>query len=469
MTDPTAASGASRRSPQGRLGVRARVTIAFALGALVLSAVLAAITYGITRDYVLRQRDRTAVRQAYLNARLVRDGLRAPDASISAILTSLETPSGSRVLLSYQDRWFSDSVDTGQGDVPGELQALVASGAPGRQRAFAEGEPHLVVGVPIPSLDAAYFEVFSLEEVDRTLDVLGASLLGAALVTTVAGGLLGLWASRRALRPLADVSAAAARVAEGELDARLHVGGDVDLEPLAESFNRMVDALQARMERDARFVSDVSHELRSPLTTLATSVELLASRRDELPERSRVAVDLLVAEIARFQRVVEDLLEISRSGSAADLHLEDVRVGELVLHAVTGSADPPFTVDIDPDVASRRLLADKRRLERILANLLDNARIHGGGVARVAVERHEPNVRIIVEDRGPGVPEEERDHVFERFFRGAVAGRRGHTEGAGLGLALVAEHTRLHGGRAWVEPGDGSGARFVVELPEAPA
>jgi len=113
--------------------------------------------------------------------------------------------------------------------------------------------------------------------------------------------------------------------------------------------------------------------------------------------------------------------------------------------------------------------ADKRRLERVIANLVENAANYGGGANRVQVERDGATLRISVEDEGPGVPPEERDAVFERFFRGSASGRRrSGGQGSGLGLALVAEHVRLHGGRVWVEdrPG-GPGARFVVELPLA--
>ena len=103
-----------------------------------------------------------------------------------------------------------------------------------------------------------------------------------------------------------------------------------------------------------------------------------------------------------------------------------------------------------------------------MANLVDNAAVYAGGVTRLAVEASDDRVRLIVEDAGPGVPAEGRERIFERFFRGSAAGRRGAGDGTGLGLALVAEHVRLHGGRVWVDDRPGGGSRFVVELPIRP-
>jgi signal transduction histidine kinase len=160
------------------------------------------------------------------------------------------------------------------------------------------------------------------------------------------------------------------------------------------------------------------------------------------------------------------------------LDLDEVRIAELVMQAVNTSTDADIPVDIDAELAGVVLQADKRRLVRVIANLLDNAAKYGGGATGVEVhlvrgdrssEHSEPDVvQIVVEDRGEGVPADERERVFERFARGmAAAGSRGSGEGAGLGLALVKEHVTLHGGRVFVTNRlDGTpGSRFVVELP----
>lgn len=435
-----------------------------------MSATLSVLTYGLVRTNLVQQREESAVNQAYVDARLVRDGLRSPATSgITQVLASLDTPEHAGVVLHVDDRWFANSLLVGRDLIPGALRRAVAEGRPARQRFDSGGEPWLAVGVPIPRGGPELFEAFSLAEVDRTLEVLGYSLAGAALLTTMAGAAVGRWASARVLRPLSNVSDAAAAIGEGSLDVRLVSPPDKDLARLAESFNSMVSALADRIERDARFASDVSHELRSPLTTLSTSLDVLRTRREELGERGRSAFDLVDAEVRRFQRLVEDLLEISRfDAGVAELEVEEVDLRVLVRHAIARSApEVPVRVEVGPGGAT--VLGDKRRLERVVANLVENAAAYGGGATSIGLVRRAGMVQVLVEDEGAGVPVTERRKVFERFFRGSAAGSRGAGGGSGLGLALVAEHVRLHGGRVWVEEGPNDrGARFVVELPALP-
>jgi signal transduction histidine kinase len=173
--------------------------------------------------------------------------------------------------------------------------------------------------------------------------------------------------------------------------------------------------------------------------------------------------------VGRFQQLVEDLLEISRyDAGAVRLELDEVRLAEFVMQAVAASSDSTSVpVELDSELASVVVQADKRRLVRVIANLLDNARKYGDGATGVSLRRVDGGIQIAVEDKGVGVPEDDRSLIFDRFSRGASAGRRGTTEGVGLGLALVAEHVNLHGGRVWVEDRADAeeGARFVVELP----
>jgi two-component system, OmpR family, sensor histidine kinase MtrB len=449
-----------------RLGLRARITLAFAVGALLLSGLMSIVTLALTRENLLNQREDAATVVVFENAGIVQQ--QAGNIDDAALLSSLRTPLGSRPILYNGREFVSRDPQYGQDALPAELRDVVVSGQPSQMRFELRGDMQLGIGVPIPSAGVAYFEIVSLGDLEDTLRALSVSLLGASLVTTLAGAGIGWWASRRALRPLTGVSTAATALAAGRLDTRLESSDDPDLQAITASFNDMAQALQDRIESDARFASDVSHELRSPLMTLAASIEVMNNQRAELPERSRAALDLMVADIDRFQQLVEDLLEISRfDAGVVHLELEEVHLAELVMQAVSHSTDADIPVDVDAELAGVVVQADKRRIVRVIANLLDNAAKYGGGATGVSLRQADDGVQIAVEDRGEGVPDDDRDLIFGRFNRGSAAGRRGSSEGVGLGLALVAEHANLHGGRVWVEDRlDGEqGARFVVELP----
>ena len=449
-----------------RLGLRARITLAFAIGALLLSTLLSATTWALTRENLLRQRESAATVIVYQNATIVQR--RARDADLQELLSTLSSPLGGRPVLLTADGPVSLTAEFGRDALPAELRTTVEAGTPARMRYELRGKMQLAVGIPIPSADVTYFEIVSLADLQDTLESLGVSLVGAALVTTLAGAALGWWASRRALRPLTGVSTAALALAAGRLDTRLQASIDPDLRPITVSFNDMAQALQDRIERDARFASDVSHELRSPLMTLAASVEVMNNQRDELPDRARSALDLMVADIDRFRQLVEDLLEISRfDAGVVRLELEEVHLAELVMQAVSHSTDTDVPVELDADLAGVVVNADKRRIVRVITNLVDNAARYGGGASAVSLRRLGDEVQIAVEDHGEGVPAEDREAIFDRFNRGSAAGRRGASDGVGLGLALVAEHVNLHGGKVWVEDRlDGEpGARFVIQLP----
>ena len=457
-----------RTPPHRRLGLRARLTLTYALGAALLSAFLAVTTFGLTRENLLQQREDTAVSRAYVNAATVRTTL-SPAVDMETLIGSLPTPEGAQPVIQYHAKWDAkNAVDFGKETLPQSLRDEVAAGTPARMRFQINGRPYLAVGVPIPAADAAYYEIVSLAEAQRTLENLAITLIGASLLTIVAGGLLGWWASRRALAPLLDVGTAAEAIAGGRLDTRLTVGDDPDLDVLAVPFNHMAQALEDRVDRDARFASEVSHELRSPLMTLAASVEVLENSRDEMSDRAQTALDLLSADVDRFQQLVEDLLEISRFDvGAIQLHLEEVLVAEMVIQAVSVLGGGGVPVQFDDELSTVIVRVDKRRFARVLANLLDNADKYAGGPTTVKIDLVDEVVQIAVEDNGNGVAEAEREVIFDRFSRGSEGGNRASDSGVGLGLALVDEHMRLHGGRVWVEDRrDGeSGARFVVELP----
>ena len=455
------------------MGLRARITLTFTLGSLLLSVVLAGTTYALTRGTLLRQREDAALESVYRNAAKLRDDLRVPVADPVQLLQALPLRAGSNPVLEVGGRSETLDLSLGEDALPQVLKDRVRAGVPSRMTFELREGVHHAVGVALPDVDARYYEVVSFADLDATLRSLGLSLLGAMLITTSLGTVVGMWAARRAVRPLADAAQAAEAIAGGQLGTRLEAPDDKDLQLLADAFNRMAGALQVRVERDGRFASDVSHELRSPLMTLSASIEVLQSRRDEMPERAQQALDLLVADVARFRQLVEDLLEISRfDAGSVRLTLDEVEVGEFVRQAVRVAGYHDVAVEVDPAAIEAVIRADKRRLARVVQNLLDNARNHAAGATVVRVEPAVGDERpecvwIEVEDRGPGVPPDERATIFERFNRGGAAGRRGAGDGVGLGLALVEEHVKLHRGRVWVEDrADGDdGARFVIELP----
>jgi signal transduction histidine kinase len=460
------------------------VTVTFAIGALALSTIMAGITYFTARQSFLNERQTSDQRQAFANASLIQSALRSPGIQVNQLIGSVDTLPGSLSVLHSRGQWYATSISVSQSAIPAEERSLVLAGTAASQLFSIGNTPQLVIGVPLPSVHAAYFEVFSLAELENTLRTLAFVLAAAALVTTLAGAALGRWASGRALRPLTGVTDAAVAIASGQLDTRVEAGDDVDLQELASAFNRMTANLQDRIEREARFTSDVSHELRSPLTTLAATVGVLEAHRSELTPRAQSALDLLDGDLQRFTRMVDDLLEISRfDAGSAELSLDEVDPGELVRRAAAASAPvgaegrrvAAFPIEIDPGLEGMRLRVDKRRFERVMANLVDNASLYAGGVTRVVVERHPSDtdapprsIRVIVEDHGPGIPPHERHHLFERFYRGVRAGQRESSDGTGLGLSLVAEHVRLHGGAVWIEDAPDGGVRFVVELPLSP-
>lgn len=461
------------RSRPAALGLRRRILLIITLGSVALSLFLAFITYGLARSNLIQERDETAISQSLPHAQLVERDLGSTlPADPTPAQNSLSNIGVQRYVIWYQDQFYGGGT-LNQDDIPQELRdRVIVGGGSARQIVRVGDELNLIVGWTVPRV-GAFFEFFSIDDVDSTLNSVRLSLVLAAVITTGLGVLLGVFAARRAVRPLGTAAQAASAIAGGRLDTRLETTDDPDLRVLTESFNDMAEALERRVARDARFASDVSHELRSPLMTLSASVEVMEARRDELPERARSALDLLSSDVVRFQGLVEDLLEISRfDAGAIRLHMEELLAAEFVRQAVSVSAAPDTPVHVSERAELALIRGDKRRLARVIANLIDNARAYGGGEPEISMteanEVDEPisHLLIAVEDQGPGVPVEERSLIFERFARGGGAGRRTGSEGAGLGLSLVDEHVRMHGGRVWVEDrADGeSGARFVIEL-----
>lgn len=455
--------------------------VSFALGTALLSLLLSSTTYLLIRRNLFDQRETLAISQVDRNAQLLQRQITNTNVTteqLSASLQSVVASSNSHPVIQVPNQ--AGEPTTGATSarysldaIPTSLQDKVEADSPAMMRIDLDGEPVLIVGVPIEVINAQYYEIISLQDIKDTLSALTTVLLFTVAGTTLLGLVAGLWASRRVLRPLSAAGLAAEAIATGRLGTRLEDSPDPDLEPLVESFNHMASALEARIDQDARFTSDVSHELRSPLMTLAASMEVIEARKDELPPGPlSSAVELMSADLARFQQLVEDLLEISRyDAGAIRLHLTDINIVDLVIQVIASQhLDVP--VISDPELTDTLVRVDKRRLSRVIANLLDNAEKYGDGATSVEVRIIDDHVRIIVEDNGPGIPDGERSVIFDRFSRGSGSGRRSTgTSGVGLGLSLVTEHIQLQGGQVWAEdrPDGESGARFVVDLASSPS
>jgi len=464
-----------RTSARIVLGLRGRMVVFFSLAAFAAALALSVVTYASTRSYLLNQRSDVAKRQAFNNAQLVRTVIDNDPNEIGNLVTNIRSERGGYAVVHVdatdtQNEFFyaQEPLRFTQSNLPQELVSQTLAGKTGRQRFSFQGDPYEAVGVAIPAVGAQYFEAFSLTDVERTLRTIQTTLLLGVAIVTIAAGVLGFSTSRNVLRPLRRVANAANTIATGGLDTRLEPENDPDLNQLATSFNEMVDAVQTRIEREQRFASDVSHELRSPVTALAAAVEVLEARRADFSERNQQALDIVSTQVRRFDRTVLDLLELSRlDAGATESHLEYVIMPDLINRIMTrhNYADVPFVNSLPPEISNHEVLTDRRRVERVLVNLLDNARNHGDGATRVGldsvIDLFDDLLLLSVEDSGQGIATSERERIFERFARGTASR---NSTGSGLGLAIVYEHARILGGRAWVETSMSGGARFVVSM-----
>lgn len=445
-------------------GLRGRMILYFSLSAFAAAVSLSIVTYASTRAYLLDQRSEFATSQAINNAQLLRTLVGVNPQEAGDIVTNIRTENGGYAVLHLvdDDAFFAqEPLRFTQSNLPAELLKQTLERKSGRQRFEFDGQPYEALGISISSISGQYFEAFPLTDVERTLNTIRTTLIFGILLITLVGGILGFSSSNTVLRPLRRVASVATDIASGGLDARLEDERDPELARLASSFNNMVDAVQTRIQRETRFASDVSHELRSPVTALVAAVEVMQARRDDLSDRNRQAFDIIASQVRRFDRTVLDLLELSRLDAGAGKSQEEtVNLADLVKRVAQrhGFDEVAFTTTLNPD---DQTVLDKRRIERIVLNLLENARDHAGGATAISVTGDEKTMRIIVEDAGAGVAQSERERIFDRFARGTASR---NSTGSGLGLAIVQEHAKALGGKAWVETNSNGGARFIVSI-----
>jgi two-component system sensor histidine kinase MtrB len=341
-------------------------------------------------------------------------------------------------------------------------------------------EQSLVVGKRVNIPSGGRYEmyiVFSLANQQTTLELIKNSLYfyGFALILLIA--LITFVVVRQVVRPVREAARIATQFTEGDFSQRMEVKSADEMATLAQSYNEMALSIEQQITRlenlsrvQQRFVSDVSHELRTPLTTLRMASEVIYNQRTSFDPIVARSSELLSAQIERFERLLEDLLEISRfDAEVASLDAADFDLVALVQRCVKdfelGYIDTHSGIRIESSEPAVQIRADIRRVERILRNLISNALDHADGKEVIAtIVATDTEVGIGVRDFGAGLDESALIRVFDRFWREDPSRARVRG-GTGLGLSIALEDARLHNGEldAWGRPG--KGAHFVLTLP----
>ena len=318
---------------------------------------------------------------------------------------------------------------------------------------------------------------YDLSAADQTLAFVQGTLWIVAIALIAIIGTISWFVLRAVTVPIADAARTSAELAAGRLDRRLDVHGEDEIATLGRSFNAMADSIESQIKELAdlslvqqRFVSDVSHELRTPLTTIRLAADVLNDHREDFDQVSARAVELLHAQVQRFEVLLGDLLEISRyDAGSVQLEREPTRLAALAEDVIASMQQLA-----DQHGSEVRLVApggyspvdvDPRRVRRIVRNLLGNAIEHGEGKPIVVtVDSDQDAVAIGVRDYGLGMRPEDQERVFDRFWR-ADPSRKRTIGGTGLGLSIALGDARLHGGTLAVLSVPGRGTNFVLTLP----
>ncbi|WP_412148635.1 sensor histidine kinase [Curtobacterium flaccumfaciens] len=453
------ASGPARSRPRRPRSVRARTTLG--AGVVVLAAlVIGAVAFVVVLRLVLLDGVRTSAEAGLeqVSSRVETDGAAAvtgyEDVLVQvigdggAVLSHGEDADGAALPTADESRWTHD----------GERWLLVADDVdlPGG------GEATLVYGATLDQADTAV----------RTAVVLlavGVPVLVLVLVAVT-------WAvTGRSLRPVEQMRTEVETIRAARPDARVEVPDTGDeVARLASTMNAMLDRLERSAESQRRFVSDASHELRSPIASIRQHAEVAVAH----PERTEVVelADVVRSEAVRLQDLVTGLLELSRLDEGGIRTRRPVDLDDLALDAVarararSTAGDAPArdgdapAVRVDGSaISAARVLGDERVLAGVVRNLVDNAVRHASTRVAVSLTEHDGSAVLTVDDDGIGVPEDERERVFERFVRLDEARSR-DAGGAGLGLAIVRDAVRAHGGDTTVVTSPLGGARFVVRI-----
>lgn len=326
-----------------------------------------------------------------------------------------------------------------------------------------DGQSFRVLTAPT-RFDVAVQVARPLDEVGATLAALRRRLVVFGLFGVGLAAALGTLVARRAVRPVDRLTGLAEEVAATrDLSRRIALDGHDEVGRLAAAFNTMLAALEQARTAQEQLVADASHELRTPLTSLRTNIEVLA-RGDRLdPAARRALLDDLVLQLDEFGRLVTGLVELAR-GDRPARGVVPVRLDDLVARVVTvARTHAHVDAHIDLDAAPTTVLAEEDRVERAVANLVDNAVKYAGADGPIEVTVADGSVTV--RDHGAGIPEADLPHVFDRFYR-AVGARA--APGSGLGLSIVAQVAAAHGGTVTADNAPDGGAVVRLTLPTTP-
>jgi two-component system, OmpR family, sensor histidine kinase MprB len=458
------------------MSLRRRMTVATALAVGVAVVLAAAVAYAVVRGELRGQVDDQLLDQAGL-VRGVEERLRP---EIGRRLRHLGLPpgregfgggipalpiqrGGSAAYVQYVPPRGGPAISFTGPELPVDDRArAVADGDGGEFLADAQVEDDHVRVLTTPLAGGGAVRLArSLKSTDTVL-----ARLRWVLLALVAGGialaaLLGRLAARHLVAPVARVSDAARHIAETEdLGRRIEVTSTDEVGELAARFNAMLDTLEGSIAAQRRLVADASHELRTPVTSLRTNIEVLAEAELDPAERARVIADV-EAQAEELGALVADLIELARGNENPPTVREDVRLDALVAEAIERARRHAPAVAFDARLEPAVVDGVPDRLARAVNNLLDNAARHG---RHVVVETGPEG--IVVRDDGPGIDPADLPHIFDRFYRGADD--RGRS-GTGLGLAIVRQVAEQHGGTVTAANADGGGAEFAFKLSADPA
>jgi two-component system sensor histidine kinase MtrB len=447
-------------------GLRRRLLAAFIGLTAVTSGVLALTSHTI----ISHQRNRTFAERAQREVSLlVLSSAQPSPANFNDALDTYRRHADFDAVIVDADGEFSSTPSIRSEDIPASLRDSASEVS--SDTTVINGESFLVVADRSVGGGITYYFLYSRSDLLAGLaDFRNVLVVGWLVSVAVATG-VGHVAVRHTLRPVADAAAASESVARGDLRTRLAINSGDEFGRLAAAFNDMAETLDAKMSelseaaaREQRFTAAVAHDLRTPLTVMTSAAELLRDDVDDLqPERARRPLTLLINDVHRLSKLVQELLELARLDAGhVDLESEVFSLRDTV-NAVVGWWSRSNQASIQIDVSSDLFAwGDVGCTKRILANLLDNAAKHGRGATELRGRTDGASVHVDVLDEGPGIPDDAMDRIFDRFFKGDSSRS---VAGSGLGLALARYYARVQGGSLFCANRDGGGACFTLSLP----